>query len=198
MKVRTIAGWGCAGLALLAEAALAWGDHETRSGGRAVVADTLGRADWLGGVVLLGALAAGLLLGNRLVRKLAKAGLVLLTAGSVLLGALVLVLIGAESVDHPERKTRTAAPGGADRVLTVIRHRTNTTETEMQVWDVQVEDGSGWSGRRWTLLTVHGKFEGEGAFTEAHWNGPDRVTVSTDLESRTYDFSGGAPVLSAP
>ncbi|GLW54054.1 hypothetical protein [Kitasatospora phosalacinea] len=55
MKVRTIAGWGCAGLALLAEAALAWGDHETRSGGRTVVADTLGRADWLGGVVLVGA-----------------------------------------------------------------------------------------------------------------------------------------------
>jgi len=58
-----------------------------------------------------------------------------------------------------------------------------------------VENGSGWSGRRWTLLTAVGRFPGDGAFTEAHWNGPDRVTVSTDLGSRTYDLSGGTPVL---
>ncbi|MFK0195722.1 hypothetical protein [Kitasatospora sp. NPDC090308] len=193
MDVRSIAGWGCAGVALLAAGAMVWGDRETRSGGWMVVADSLGRADWLGVVLLLAALVAGLLLGSRAVRQLARAGLVPAAALSVLLGTVVL-LMGEDPVSYPERKVRTAAPGRADRVLTVIHHGTNTTETRAQVRDVQVETGSGWSGRRWTLLTVVGEFEGGGALTAADWNGPDRVTVATDLEARVYDFSTGRPV----
>ncbi|GLW54053.1 hypothetical protein [Kitasatospora phosalacinea] len=127
-------------------------------------------------------------------RKSAKAGLALLAALAVSVGAMGL-LIGEEPVRYPEERTRSAAPGGADRVLTVIRHGTTTTETESQVWEVQVENGSGWSGRRWTLLTAVGRFPGGGAFTGAHWSGPDRVTVSTDLATEVYDFSGGTPVL---
>ncbi|MFF4341535.1 hypothetical protein ACFY00_16565 [Kitasatospora sp. NPDC001540] len=197
MKVRTIAGWGCAGFAVLAEAAALWGRHETRSGGRTVLADTLGRVGWLGVLALPAVLLTCLLLGNRQGRQLAKAGLALCAAVAVCLGAVVLLMSEAP-VDSPVERTRTAAPGGADRVLTVIHRGASTDETESQVWEVQVENGSGWSRRRWTLLTVAGASEGGGAFTGAHWDGPDRVTVSTDLGSRTYDFSGGTPVLRAP
>ncbi|MFJ5921903.1 hypothetical protein ACIQF6_04740 [Kitasatospora sp. NPDC092948] len=193
MSVRSTAGWLCAGTAALTAGAAGWGEHETRSGGRMALADTLGRAHlglYLAAVIL--ALVAGILLGSTHTRTLSTIGLGSVVALSGLF--FLLVFVASDIAPFPPKVERSAAPGGADRTMVVVFHF-GTGEAETQTWEVQVEDGSGWSGRRWTVFTAAGKWPGEGLFKSASWTGPDRITVTTDIDSRIFDLSGDRPVL---
>ncbi|MFJ1756803.1 hypothetical protein [Kitasatospora sp. NPDC088134] len=190
MRTRAIAGWSSVAAALLVAAVSAWGQYETRSGGRSLLADRLGHPWLLGLAALALVFLAGVLLGDAVARRFSAGGLLL---ALVLCG---LAVPGTFFGGNPHTEVvRTAAPGGADRVLTVVHRGPPSTETEVQEWVVQVESGSGWAGRRWTLLDADGVWPGAGAFTSARWTGPDRLAVVTDTEVKVYDFSGGAPVL---
>ncbi|MFD7643333.1 hypothetical protein ACFV4P_22075 [Kitasatospora sp. NPDC059795] len=169
----------------LAVAAALWGVRERREGGRSAVADAFSHPS------LLCLAAAGLfLVAVGLVRG--RGSVPVLFVGTI--AALVLAAGLAGGPDHRVTK-REAAPDGADRALRVLRKGELGMEAESQGWFVQVENGSGWSARRWTVFSEVGKWEGEGVLTSATWDGPDRIVVTTDADVQVYDVSGGAPVL---
>ncbi|MGW4381643.1 hypothetical protein [Kitasatospora sp. NPDC004531] len=176
---------------VLAAAAAWWGVWEGRSGGRTAVADLLGRP-----VTLCLAAAALFLAASAALRRSGsdRAGWPVTLVRVGMLG----VLACAPALFHggPDRTVahREAAPGGAERVLRVL-HQGIGLETESQGWSVEVEDGSGWSARRWQVYAQAGKWPGDGLFTAATWDGPDRIVVTTDADVQVYDVSGGAPVL---
>ncbi|GAA4872765.1 hypothetical protein [Kitasatospora terrestris] len=155
-------------------ALLAVGWWHSRPGGRVLVAQTLDRPLVLLPVALLLAAVACCFVedrGNRAV------GLFLTwVAGAVL----VLGAWGASAFAEPTTVTREAAPGGADRTLVVVHHGSPGAEAEAQSWEIQVESGSGWSARRWTVLELPGRSPGGGLSATARWTGPERFTVTTD------------------
>ncbi|MFF0297892.1 hypothetical protein ACFYST_30990 [Kitasatospora sp. NPDC004614] len=174
---------------VLAVAAAWWGTWEGRSGGRMAVAELLGRPVTLCLTAVALFLAAVAVLG----RSGGRWPVTLLWVG--MLGALACApALFHGGPDHRVTK-REAAPDGADRALRVLRLGELGMEAESQGWFVQVENGSGWSARRWTVFSEVGKWQGEGVLEAASWDGPDRIVVTTDADVRVYDISGGAPVL---
>ncbi|MFD8482750.1 hypothetical protein [Kitasatospora sp. NPDC059673] len=173
---------------VLAVAAAWWGMWEGRSGGRMAVADLLDRP------VVLGLTALALFLAaSAVLRRSGRWAVALVGIGMLAVPACAPALFHGgrdRTVAHRE-----AAPGGADRVLRVLHQGGFGMEAESQGWYVELEDGSGWSARRWLVYGQDGKWAGEGLFAAAGWDGPDRIVVTTDTGTRVYDVSGGAPVL---
>ncbi|MFG2697406.1 hypothetical protein [Kitasatospora sp. NPDC048407] len=174
---------------VLAVAAAWWGTWEGRSGGRMAVAELLGRPVTLCLTAVALFLAAVAVLG----RSGGRWPVTLLWVG--MLGALACAPAlfhggSGRTVAHHE-----AAPGGADRALRVLRQGDFGMEAESQGWFVELEDGSGWSARRWQVYGQIGKWAGEGVFKAAGWDGPDRIVITTDTGVLVYDVSGGAPAL---
>ncbi|MFD4659032.1 hypothetical protein ACFWP2_25765 [Kitasatospora sp. NPDC058444] len=176
--------------ALLPLAVCAVGRLESRSGGRAVVADTLNRP------VLLVGTAAVLLLAARLVRGRRD------TLGGVATAVGVLGLLFAAgafflaSFREPVRwDARTSSPDRADHVLTVVNR--GDSEQESNTFDIGLETGTGLSARRWHVLTVQQEFPGQGEFVSAQWSDAGRVRVTTDAGHRVFavDPGSGEPTL---
>ncbi|PBC76408.1 hypothetical protein BX265_1124 [Streptomyces sp. TLI_235] len=157
-------------------AAGVWSD---RSGGRVRVSELLDRP-----VPMLG--AAAVLLVVALFLAPHRPGRGLFTAPVVLVtGILVLrVLIGALDTAEPPRQhtvLTVAAPGRADRLLSVVRHAVGPC------WSVEVETGAGWSARRW-LLGVFEHGPAAGGPVDGRWDGPDRVVVRAADGEHVFDL----------
>ncbi|MGW7445546.1 hypothetical protein [Kitasatospora sp. NPDC054795] len=179
-----------AATALLPPAVGVVGWFESRSGGRAVVADALNRP-----VLLVGA-AAVLLLAARLVRGRRD------TVGGVATAVGVLGLlfaVGASvlgSFQEPVRSDiRTSSPGRTDHVLTVVNR--GYSEQESNTFHIALETGTGLSARRWHVLTVRQAFPGHGEFVSAQWSDAGHVRITTDAGYRvfTVDPATGEPTL---
>ncbi|MFJ8621362.1 hypothetical protein ACIRD3_00780 [Kitasatospora sp. NPDC093550] len=192
MKRRERFGGILAGSALLPLVLCVVGRRESRSGGRFAVADALDHP-----VPLLGA-AAVLLLVAALVRgrRDLVGGATAAVGSAGLLCALGVLALHSFSRE-PSQQTRTSSPGRADHVLVVIHRGLPGDETESQSRQVRLETGTGWSARRWSVLTMPERFPGEGAFRSAAWTAPDRITVTTDTGSRVFTVApdSGEPTL---
>ncbi|MEV7782404.1 hypothetical protein [Kitasatospora sp. NPDC088351] len=166
------------------------GQWESRSGGRMLVADLLNRPEPLLGSALAALITAAWLGGRRTAARTAVRA-VAVTAGVLFLIGVLAVHVSAAD----ETRSRQDAPTRPERTLVVV-HRSYGSETEANSWQILLETGSGWSGRRWSLGTVDGRFPGEGAFLAATWTGPDQVTVVTDTHRRVFnvDPDTGEPV----
>ncbi|MBD0674340.1 hypothetical protein BU198_27445 [Streptomyces sp. CBMA156] len=181
-----------AATALLPLVVAAAGRLESRSGGRAAVADALDHP-----VPLVGA-AAVLLLAARWVRgrRDAIGGLATAVGAVGLVFALGGGAVRMLDLGEPVRwETRTSSPGRADRVLTVVNR--GQSEQESNTFQVGLETGSGLSARRWSVLTVQQKFPGEGEFVSARWSDADHIRITTDAGYRVYtvDPDSGEPAL---
>ncbi|MBD0692516.1 hypothetical protein [Streptomyces sp. CBMA123] len=167
--------WGLRGAALAALLVYLPGWHASRSGGLVVVEHWLNRPVLLiGSAVVL--TVVSLVTGLEFRTRFSQIGYAALLAPLVFAGVPILALSFLFS-GHGGREDRFVSPNRPDRVLTV----TNVAFSIDPVYQVELEAGSGWSARHWSMGTWNTR---GGDFVRIDWTGPDEITV-TGREKRT-------------
>ncbi|MFH9351449.1 hypothetical protein [Kitasatospora sp. NPDC017646] len=170
--------WGLRGAALVASLAYLPGWHASRSGGLVVVEHWLNRPRLLiGAAVVL--IVVSLVVELEFRSRFSQIGCAVLLAPLVIAGVPVLELSLVFS-GHGGREDRFVSPNRPDRVLTV----TNIAFSIDPIYQVELETGSGWSARHWSLGTWNTR---GGDFVRIDWSGPDRVTVTGRTSLTVFD-----------
>ncbi|MFJ4189776.1 hypothetical protein [Kitasatospora sp. NPDC089509] len=175
---RTRIAWGLRGTALAVFLAYLPGWHASRSGGLVVVEHWLNRP-----VLLIGAavvlLVASLVVGLEFRTRFAQIGCAAVLAPLVVAGIAILGLSLLFSANGG-REDRFVSPNRTDRVLTV----TNVAFSVDPVYQVELETGSGWSARHWSMGTWD---TSGGDFVRIDWSGPDEITVTGREKFTVFD-----------
>ncbi|GGU97633.1 hypothetical protein ACIG0C_22325 [Kitasatospora aureofaciens] len=170
--------WGLRGTALAALLAYLPGWHASRSGGLVMVEHWLNRPRLLiGAAVVLVVLSLVVELEFR--TRFSQIGC------AVLLVPLVVAAVPVLSVSlvfsgHGGREDRFVSPNRSNRVLSV----TNVAFSIDPVYQVELETGSGWSARHWSLGTWNTR---GGDFVRIDWSGPDQITVTGRHKLTVFD-----------
>ncbi|MFJ9697636.1 hypothetical protein [Kitasatospora sp. NPDC101183] len=182
---RLLAAAGLAAVLLYTE-----GQWESRSGGRMLVADLLNRPGLMLGSALA-ALIAAAWLGDRRTALRTATRAVTVTAGVVF----VLGALAVHKVSAAETRSREDAPASQQRTLVVVHRSYPDGPHAGEHWQVLLEEGQGWSARRWSLADVGGGPD-DARLVTARWSGREQITVITDSYQRVFnlDQDSGEPV----
>ncbi|MGW2374675.1 hypothetical protein [Kitasatospora sp. NPDC001683] len=177
--------WGLRGAALLALLAYLPGWHASRSGGLVVLEHWLNRPILLIGTAVV-LIVASLLIELEFRTRFAQIGCAAVLAPLVVAAVPVLALSLVFS-SHGGREDRFVSPNRPDRVLTV----TNVAFSTDPVYQVELEAGSGWSARHWSMGTWNTR---GGDFVRIDWSGPDQITVTGREKLTVFDvLPDGSP-----
>ncbi|MFI9361704.1 hypothetical protein ACIG5E_11670 [Kitasatospora sp. NPDC053057] len=165
-------------MALVALLAYLPGWHASRSGGLVVVEHWLNRPRLLiGAAVVL--IVVSLVVELEFRTRFSQIGCAVLLVPLAVAGVPVLGLSLVFS-GHGGREDRFVSPNRPDRVLTV----TNVAFSIDPIYQVELEAGSGWSARHWSMGTWSTR---GGDFVRIDWSGPDQITVTGRNNLTVFD-----------
>ncbi|MFJ9773779.1 hypothetical protein ACIRVF_21470 [Kitasatospora sp. NPDC101157] len=178
MTRRRRIAWGLRAVALVSLLAYLPGWHASRSGGLVVVEHWLNRPRLLiGAAVVL--IVVSLVVELEFRTRFSQIGCAVLLVPLVVAGVPVLSLSLVFS-GHGGREDRFVSPDRPDRVLTV----TNIAFSIDPIYQVELETGTGWSARHWSMGTWNTR---GGDFVRIDWSGPDRITVTGRKKLTVFD-----------
>ncbi|MFD5465298.1 hypothetical protein ACFWIQ_21080 [Kitasatospora sp. NPDC127059] len=177
--------WGLRSAALAALLAYLPGWHASRSGGLVLLEHWLNRP-----VLLIGAavvlVVVSLVIQLEFRSRFSQIGCAAVLAPFVLAAVPILFLSFVFS-GHGGREDRFVSPNRPDRVLTV----TNVAFSIDPVYRVELETGTGWSARHWSMGTWN---TSGGDFVRVDWSGPDQITVTGRTSLTVFDvLPDGSP-----
>ncbi|MFD8708752.1 hypothetical protein ACFV1W_40275 [Kitasatospora sp. NPDC059648] len=165
-------------MALVSLLAYLPGWHASRSGGLVVVEHWLNRPRLLiGAAVVL--IVVSLVVELEFRSRFSQIGCAVLLVPIVVAGVPVLSLSLVFS-SHGGREDRFVSPNRPDRVLTV----TNVAFSIDPIYQVELETGTGWSARHWSMGTWNTR---GGDFVRIDWSGPDQITVTGRKKLTVFD-----------